>query len=172
VNRLVELGASINEKTERGRTPLHLASEKGYLNVIDRLIQLGASVNERDEDELSPLLVALEEKRLDVIDRLLELGASVNKKSKTGETPLHLACRRPGNFPLVLSLLRNTNAFTDPVINDTMRNYGSHEILLALLAYGFRNDIAITSRVRYRPGHPSHMVSSLCPFQVRPSCVY
>jgi ankyrin repeat protein len=93
VNRLVELGASVNVKGYNGRRPLHLASEDGHLSVIDRLVELGASVNEKDDRGETPLHYACQGGHLEILNRLVELGASVNEKNHDGLTALHLVSR-------------------------------------------------------------------------------
>ncbi len=71
VNRLVELGASVNEKVNDGATPVHLGSFNGHLSVVDRLAELGAAVNEKDEDGRTPLHFACQFNHMSIIMLLL-----------------------------------------------------------------------------------------------------
>ena len=42
VEKLIQAGADVNEQTEMGWTPLHLASENGRVEVITALLAAGA----------------------------------------------------------------------------------------------------------------------------------
>jgi ankyrin repeat protein len=165
VDRLVELGASVNEKGNCGIAPLHLASGKGHINIIDRLIEHGALVNVTNQYGQTPLHCASPDV-YSVVDRLIELGASVNETDFQGYTSLHYATKY-GYLPIIVPLLRHSHAFTDEVMDDTGLTFGSQskEILLLLLAYGFKNHVSSSSRF------PSSMQDlfrspSPCPLQV------
>jgi ankyrin repeat protein len=45
VQKLLASGANIKDRDERGHTPLHLAAESGYLEVVKILVEKGADVN-------------------------------------------------------------------------------------------------------------------------------
>ncbi|MEI6809586.1 MAG: ankyrin repeat domain-containing protein, partial [bacterium] len=84
--------------------PLHLAAERGDLDVVDLLIQSGADVNARGENGLTPLHRAAQMDRPEVVGRLLAKGADVNAKSEFGATPL-LTASAAGNPEIVKRLL-------------------------------------------------------------------
>ena len=44
-------------------TPLHAASERGFINIVVQLIEAGADVDRKNEDEQTPLHVAAKEGR-------------------------------------------------------------------------------------------------------------
>lgn len=49
INRLIELGANINVKDSKGKTPLMIALHHNCsIEVINRLIELGANINAKD----------------------------------------------------------------------------------------------------------------------------
>ena len=73
IDRLVELGASVYEKTMNGITPLHLASNKGHLDAVSRLVELGASVYEKANHGLTSLHIASLNGHLDVVVLFLRL---------------------------------------------------------------------------------------------------
>ncbi len=76
VGLLVERGdAFSDEQTMDGFTPLHLASQKGHLNVINRLFELGASINEKDNDGWTPLRMACAGGHLNIVILLLRRKA-------------------------------------------------------------------------------------------------
>jgi ankyrin repeat protein len=45
---LIEHGASLTEKTNIGNTPLHVACEKGVLEVVELLLSSGADIKAKD----------------------------------------------------------------------------------------------------------------------------
>jgi len=58
--RLIAMGADVNVRDETGRTPLMIATEKGYADMVQILIQHGANpklVNNRDESALTIALM-------------------------------------------------------------------------------------------------------------------
>lgn len=77
----------------RDTTPLHIASWKGYADVVELLLVAGASVNAKDRKGLTPLHLATSYGHADVIKVLLDAGADVNAKDKKGNTSLYYASR-------------------------------------------------------------------------------
>lgn len=93
---LLENGAKIDAKTERGLTPLHTAKSVDVANV---LIQNGADINAQDDQGRTPLHTVaswdvayyqIGDPR-EISKLLLENGLDINKPDKQGRTPLHLA---------------------------------------------------------------------------------
>jgi ankyrin repeat protein len=72
-------------------TPLHLASERGHLEMARTLIERGASVSARKYEGRTPLHLASYSGWPEVTRMLIERGADVSAKDKDGQTPLHLA---------------------------------------------------------------------------------
>jgi ankyrin repeat protein len=52
---LLDLGAAVDERDERGRTALHYAAAAGYTDVAKRLVERGASLLVADADGVTPL---------------------------------------------------------------------------------------------------------------------
>lgn len=63
---------------QQGRSPLHLASEKGHVEVVEFLLRHEAQLEAKDEDGNSALHLAVENKHLMVTQLLLESGTSPN----------------------------------------------------------------------------------------------
>lgn len=108
VKDLIILGADVNTFSQNGNTPLHLAIEQGYLEIIKILVQSGADVNLRDTYGLwTPLLHAVDqvsdaaiqrkrEPNNEIIVFLLENGANPMEETSAGETAMMIA-RHYGN---------------------------------------------------------------------------
>ena len=69
-------------------TPLHLASEKGHVEVARFLLEHGAGVTARNKFGDTPLHLA---KQVEVADLLIKHGAGVTAQDEGGFTPLHQA---------------------------------------------------------------------------------
>ncbi|CAM9718044.1 unnamed protein product, partial [Ascophyllum nodosum] len=122
----------------RKRAPLHFASERNEVSVVDRLCRQGDDINAVDERGQTPLHIAAEKGNTRVVERLLrekeqqdeELEgnptltatehphrggtAIVNVQDDNGRTPLYLGCLH-GHERVVLALLM---AGADPAMID------------------------------------------------------
>jgi len=74
-------------------TPLHVAVEKGHLNVVLLLLERGADVGSRDDDLWTPLHIASGHGYTDVVRALIQRGADPNAREARWETPLFVASR-------------------------------------------------------------------------------
>ncbi|TVS94379.1 hypothetical protein COM42_004160 [Wolbachia pipientis] len=54
VKTLLDKGASVDEKDDRGRTPLHCAARDGHEEVVKDLLDKGANVNATDHNGRAP----------------------------------------------------------------------------------------------------------------------
>ncbi|XP_065839582.1 uncharacterized protein [Oscarella lobularis] len=89
----------INEKDERGRTPLHLAvSSEGSLEMVTLLLSSSfCDVNSTDMRMTAPLHWASVCNRPDVARALLQRGAKLTIRDVNGMTPLHYATKKGFN---------------------------------------------------------------------------
>ena len=95
----------VNIKDALGRTPLHIAAEKGYPEIVLFLVENGADVNIADTNGNTPLIFIIHKMgNLEITRRLLEKGAVVNAQNRTGETALMYAAWR-GHSDIVQLLL-------------------------------------------------------------------
>lgn len=83
---LLEEGADVN--MTRGVTPLHVAVEKGNLEMTALLLDHGADLDRRDFRNRTPLLIAIHEEHTEVAERLAEAGADPNVARDDGSTVL------------------------------------------------------------------------------------
>jgi len=100
IEALLDGGADIHFKDNRGLTPLYYAAFDGDRNVLDLIIERG--------DYADTIHLAACRGDLDKVQTLLEKGTDVNTKDEFGCTPLHWAVR--ARSPEVASLLITNGA--------------------------------------------------------------
>eukprot|EP00919_Chromeraceae_sp_WS-2016_P003590 GHVR01008694.1.p1 GENE.GHVR01008694.1~~GHVR01008694.1.p1 ORF type:complete len:123 (+),score=13.34 GHVR01008694.1:185-553(+) len=86
VKLLIDIGANVNAKDNKGITPLIVASIEGHLDVIKLLIDKGADVNDRDNIGTTPLICASNKGHLAVVQLLIDKGAEVKDRHNVSVT--------------------------------------------------------------------------------------
>ena len=81
VQLLVQRGAALNQRDERGTTALALASEMGFQEAVEVLLAAGAEPNLQDASGMSALDIAEEHGAHDISTLLLRYGAKPSKES-------------------------------------------------------------------------------------------
>ncbi|KAK9294743.1 hypothetical protein QLX08_010729 [Tetragonisca angustula] len=120
---LLNSGVSPNCCDVQGRTPLHLASCRGYTEMVRLLLQHGADPNIRDSVGNTPLHLAAVTSKISVVTLLLNAGTNPLCLDQYGYNPLHLAQTK-------LKLLQNCKGEDMAKIKEEVQN-----IVSMLLAY-------------------------------------
>jgi ankyrin repeat protein len=92
---LISNGADldVDARGPHGETALYLASELGYVSVVNALLSKNANPNLVLHDSSTPLGIAAQLGRTEVVKLLLEHGADENLMIKETYTPLYLAAK-------------------------------------------------------------------------------
>ncbi|XP_078504395.1 ankyrin repeat domain-containing protein 6 isoform X2 [Lissotriton helveticus] len=90
VVQLINKGAKV-AVTKHGRTPLHLAANKGYLGVVQILLKAGCELDIQDDGDQTALHRATVVGNSDVIAALIKEGCALDRQDKDGNTALHEA---------------------------------------------------------------------------------
>lgn len=108
VEALLEQGADVDARTERGGTALMIAAKAGGLPLVRLLLAHGAEINVRNQMGQSALLTALTkwtltEQNIAIVNALLGAGADVNARNHSGYTALRWAAN--GGEPEIIRRL-------------------------------------------------------------------
>nr|XP_055041064.1 dynein axonemal heavy chain 12 isoform X1 [Misgurnus anguillicaudatus]XP_055041065.1 dynein axonemal heavy chain 12 isoform X1 [Misgurnus anguillicaudatus]XP_055041066.1 dynein axonemal heavy chain 12 isoform X1 [Misgurnus anguillicaudatus]XP_055041067.1 dynein axonemal heavy chain 12 isoform X1 [Misgurnus anguillicaudatus] len=116
-----------DKRTRRGKTPLFLAVEKGFLDNACFLLDNACSPDSLDNEEDSPLVVAIRNKNYDMVKLLLNFNTKVNQEGAHNRTALHEAARL--GLKDFVDLLLKFGAHPDP-----RSSYGLTPLALAAQA--------------------------------------
>lgn len=82
---LLERGANPNHANQSKYTCLHIASYRGYPEMVELLVRYGADIDARGDNLLSPLHAACQTGHIKTIKMLVELKANLNIKSASNQ---------------------------------------------------------------------------------------
>lgn len=97
------VGFNINLPNGNGITPIYMASQYGFTELIELFLQHGADINRPCHKGTTALFAAAAVGYADVVEYLLSHGADIHAVDNEGTTAFHLACQN--NFVDVVRLL-------------------------------------------------------------------
>ncbi len=140
VKILIERGVPVDACGMNNKTPLHVAAEKGYREVVELLIHAGADSKAVDLDKWTPLHFAAAYGHKEVVELLLAKGADIKAEDKDGYTAWQRAYFY--DHSKVMELLstkvsrgKTTKNNDSPSLHDAAYS-GNCEAVEALLAQG------------------------------------
>ena len=157
VNKLISKGVDVNiTNPVSGVTPLGVAAERGYVDIVKVMLAGKANVEAQTMDGLTPLHIATQFGQLEVVKLLIAASANPNNNCSSPLTYAHpLGVAQPfggcGNTPLSAATVRNANEVMKVLIEakadvDQPVSFGTpmhlacrqghHEALLTLLRGG------------------------------------
>lgn len=113
---LLQTGAEINARDERGRTAVMAATHANQVNTVRALIESGADINIRDNRSDNPFLYASAEGLTEIVNLTIESGADTRLTNRFGGTALIPAAER-GHVEIVRDLLTRTDVDVNHVNN-------------------------------------------------------
>ena len=79
---LLESGATLEQKGDATRNPLHLAAGRGYKDIVELLLNRGADVNAGIESGNTPLFDAAGMGLTEIVDLLIGKGAASTRRGR------------------------------------------------------------------------------------------
>lgn len=113
LNLLLDAGADIEARDQKGQTPLLLAAATNNTEVVKVLLDRGADKEARESGEgMTPLMRASRLGSLEIAIALVATGAEINAVDNAGRSPLKLAATRSsyinvGGGALIEYLVKN-----------------------------------------------------------------
>jgi ankyrin repeat protein len=105
-NLILSSGADPNSTNDNGRSPLIIASSRGYKEILTSLLNAGANINISDIHFKSALHAALSNNHYECAKILINKGIDI-KTRKAHITPLHLAAQNKDAYEIVALLINN-----------------------------------------------------------------
>jgi serine/threonine-protein phosphatase 6 regulatory ankyrin repeat subunit B len=104
VRLLIDRGAKVDvNDIQQGRSPLHMASQHGYVANIEMLLDYGANIEDTTSDGKNPLMKAVEEGHTAAIRLLFKSGANIEAKDIFRQNALLLAAKE--GKPAIIRIL-------------------------------------------------------------------
>ena len=88
---LIEAGVDVNARNVEDRTPLHIASERSQVRLMELLLENGCDPDAQDLGGSAAVHILPMEEHFDCLKILVEGGANVNLKDRKLKTSLHHA---------------------------------------------------------------------------------
>jgi len=120
---LLGSGADPNTRTDKGETPLMLASYSGLLGAVRAMLTCQVKLDALDELGRDALMLAAKGGRADGVALLCEAGASATRRDFEGRTALQWALVEGDNRDAVTALIAHGALAGDQAAGDTAMQY-------------------------------------------------
>jgi WD40 repeat protein/ankyrin repeat protein len=128
VRLLLDNGADIHVKNDKGETAAHLAAHYGYVQILNLLKERGADLLAKNNNKFMPLHKAAYSGQVEVVEWFLNEGVPIELKTDAGETAANIAARAGQLKTLKLlkdkgaDLLTKSNVGYTPLHNAAWKN--------------------------------------------------
>jgi len=102
----------INEPNGKGFTLLHIACQRGSMEMIKYLLKHKADIDAQTPDNKTVLHMACEQRNLFLVRYLLSENANIYIKTSENKTALHISCEN-GEYEIVSELLERAHVLND-----------------------------------------------------------
>ncbi|HQH26465.1 MAG TPA: ankyrin repeat domain-containing protein, partial [Oligoflexia bacterium] len=100
-------GLTITGIRYNGKTPLHLAMQRGDQEMAELMLNFGMSLDERADDQATALMFAVESGKSELVEMIVQKAPElIPAKRKDGKTAAQLAAEL--NFPKASAILKNS----------------------------------------------------------------
>lgn len=133
----------VNAQGSNLQTPLMMASEYGYIDLVNTLIKDGAYVNAANSEGLTSLMLASMNGFSDIVDALIKNGAYVDIKDGSGNTSLYFAIER-NKADVVDTLLKAKSTIPEDLDDEEfLNNMDVNKDIQDMLTKAPKADIAV-----------------------------
>lgn len=124
----------IDEETEDGDTPLHLAAEHNHTEIVQLLLNKGANVDAQNQSLNTPLHLAAAGYHIESVELLLSKNANALIDNNDNTTPYEYAIKYARDNLKIVSLFFNTighitNGLQDTIIHSAIIFGNSNAVL-------------------------------------------
>ena len=146
----------LEERDDKGNTPLYRATRFNNTRMIKKLIDAGANINSKNERKKTPLHLAAGFKKIETVRLLVTEGANLESRDKNGVTPLHEAVfmRKGDSVEYLIENGADVNSVAHNGIS-VLHTSITHQIYIELVRFL----IEAGAKVNY--GTPNHEVFPL-----------
>lgn len=90
MQKYIDSGNDLNSLDENGMTPLHFASDRGSVDIINLLLDNGAKLDSVNDEGQTSLMYAIICEHIEIVKLLLEKNANLKIIAKDGSTAISL----------------------------------------------------------------------------------